>query len=219
MKLMALMAHPDDAEIWAGGTICKHAERGDETFILYMAAIEASVRGEEAKQGAAILGAQVAFVGLTDGQVRDTPETCERVSAILMRFAPDILVTHWIDDMHADHATTGAIVQRVLPFLISHIGKVPRLWACDTYFSRGARSPFVPDIYVDVTAQWPRKLAAIRAHQSQRPEAWVGLTERQCGLHGHRYMPPETEPGLFYAEGFKRIIPFGYIWPVAYLDA
>jgi LmbE family N-acetylglucosaminyl deacetylase len=71
---------------------------------------------------------------------------------------------------------------------------------------------------VEVTEQWPRKLAAIRAHRSQRPEVWVALTERQCGLHGHRYAPPDAPAQPFYAEGFKRVIPFGYIAPVAYLD-
>jgi LmbE family N-acetylglucosaminyl deacetylase len=218
MRLTAIMAHPDDAEIWAGGTICKHVERGDEALIVYMAATEDSVRGEEAKRGAAIMGAQVAFVGLTDGQVRDLPEAGERVSAILKRFAPDMLITHWTDDFHADHAATAAIVQRVLPFVIAHITKAPRLWACDTYLSTGARGPFIPDIFVDVTAQWSRKLAAIRAHHSQRPESWVALTERQCGLHGHRYAPPETHLERFYAEAFKRVIPFGFIAPVAYLD-
>jgi LmbE family N-acetylglucosaminyl deacetylase len=219
MRLTAIMAHPDDAEIWAGGTICKHTERGDEALIVYLAASEDSVRGDEAKRGAAILGAQVSFVGLTDGQVRDTPEACERVSALLHRFAPDLLITHWTDDFHADHAATAAIVQRVLPFVMSHMGKAPRLWACDTYFSTGARGPFVADVYVDVTAQWSRKLAALRAHQSQRPESWVQLTERQCGLHGHRYAPPEAPPERFYAEGFKRVTPFGLIAPVAYLDS
>jgi LmbE family N-acetylglucosaminyl deacetylase len=218
MRLMAIMAHPDDAEIWAGGTICKHTERGDAALIVTMAATADSGRGEEAKQGAALLGAQVAFVGLTDGQVRDTPEACEQVSAMLTGFAPDILITHWLDDVHRDHAATGAIVLRVLPLIMAQLGKAPRLWACDTYFSAGARGPFVPDVYVEVTGQWARKLAAIRAHQSQRPESWVALTERQCGLHGHRYVPPEAPPGLFYAEGFKRVIPFGYIAPVAYLD-
>jgi N-acetylglucosamine malate deacetylase 1 len=219
MRLTAIMAHPDDAEIWAGGAICKHTERGDEALIVYMAASEDSVRGQEARRGATILGAQVAFVGLTDGQVRDTPEACERVGAILKRFAPDILITHWTDDFHADHATTAIIVRRTLPFVIPHIGKAPRLWACDTYFSTGARGPFVPDVYVDVTAQWSQKLAAIRAHESQRPESWVAITERQCGLHGQRYSPPETPAALFYAEGFRRIIPFGFIAPVAYLDS
>jgi LmbE family N-acetylglucosaminyl deacetylase len=219
MRLMAIMAHPDDAEIWAGGTICKHVERGDEARIVYMAATEDSVRGEEAKRGATIMGAQVAFVGLADGQVRDLPEACERVSTILNEFAPDVLITHWVDDFHADHSATAAIVHRVLGFVIAQIGKVPRLWACDTYFSTGARGVFVPDIQVDVTAQWPRKLAAIRAHVSQRPEAWVARTERHCGLHGYRYAPPETQPERLYAEGFKRVVPLGFIAPVAYLDS
>jgi len=212
------MAHPDDAEIWAGGTICKHVERGDEALIVCMVADEDAVRGVEATRGAAILGAQVSFVGLVDGQVRDLPEACERVSDILNRFVPDILITHWTDDFHADHAATAAIVQRVLPCLMSQVRQAPRVWACDTYFSTGTRGPFVPDVLVDVTAQWPRKLAAIRAHQSQRPESWVALTERQCGLHGQRYAPPEAQPAPLYAEGFKRVIPFGYISPVEYLD-
>src|SRR5687767_13601948 len=121
------MAHPDDAEIWAGGTICKHIERGDEALIISMVANEGSRRGVEATCGAAILGAELAFVGLADGQVRDTPEACERVSDILMRFAPDILITHWADDVHADHATTAAIVQRVLPFMMSRVRKAPHV--------------------------------------------------------------------------------------------
>jgi LmbE family N-acetylglucosaminyl deacetylase len=218
MKLMAILAHPDDAEIWAGGTICKHTQRGDEARIIYMATAENSGRGEEARRGAAIMGAQVSFVGLADGEVRDTSEACERVKAVLQEYAADILITHWGDDVHPDHATTAVIVQRVLPFVIAHTGKAPRLWACDTYFSMGTRGPFTPDIYVDVTVQWPRKLAAMRAHQSQRPEFWVALTERQCGLHGHRYSAPDAQPAPFYAEGFKRVIPFGYISPVEYLD-
>jgi N-acetylglucosamine malate deacetylase 1 len=219
MKLLAMMAHPDDAEIWAGGTLFKHTQRGDQALIVYMAATADSVRGEEAKRGAALLGAEVAFVGLTDGQVRDTSDACARASVIVKRFAPDLLITHWLDDFHADHAATAAIVQRVLPSVMADFGKSLRLWACDTYFSMGTRGPFVPDVYVDVTSVWSQKLAAIRAHQSQRPEAWVVLMERHCGLHGQRYGQDDDKPAPFYAEGFKRLMPFGYIAPVDYLDA
>jgi len=186
--------------------------------IVYMAATQDSVRGEEAKKGAATLGAQAAFVGLPDGQVRDVPETCERVCALLKHFAPDVLITHWIDDFHADHAATAAIVQRILPFVMAEQRKPLRVWACDTYLSMGARGPFVPDVYVDITGAWAGKLAAIRAHQSQRPEYWVAVVERQNGLHGHRYAPDEAEPRPFYAEGFRRLIPFGYVVPVEYLE-
>ncbi|HXH11979.1 MAG TPA: PIG-L deacetylase family protein [Alphaproteobacteria bacterium] len=219
MKLLAVMAHPDDAEIWAGGTIAKHIQRGDEVLIVYMTATEDSLRGEEAKKGAAILGAQVLFMGLVDGQVRDTPETSTRMREVLMSSAPDIIVTHWLDDGHADHAATAAVVQRTLPFVMADIGKTVRVWACDTYFSLGPRGPFVPDVYVDVTQQWAIKLAAVRAHQSQHPEGWVTLLERQCGLHAHRATHLVGAGGRFYAEGFRRLIPFGYITPVDYLDS
>jgi LmbE family N-acetylglucosaminyl deacetylase len=219
VKLIAIMAHPDDAEIWAGGTIAKHVQRGDETRIVYMTATENSLRGEEAKKGAAILGAQVTFLGITDGQVRDIPETCERLRAMLMSWAPDLLITHWLDDGHADHAATAAVVQRVLPFVMADLAKPVRVWACDTYFSIGPRGPFVPDVYVDITEQWTLKLAAVRTHQSQHPEGWVRLLERQCGLHAHRATQRVSEGGHFYAEGFRRLIPFGYITPIDYLDA
>ena len=33
MRLMAVMAHPDDAEIWCGGTLILHAAKGDEVGI------------------------------------------------------------------------------------------------------------------------------------------------------------------------------------------
>jgi LmbE family N-acetylglucosaminyl deacetylase len=59
MRLTAIMAHPEDAEIRAGGTVGKHVARRDEALIVYMAATEDSVRGEEAKRGAAMMGARV----------------------------------------------------------------------------------------------------------------------------------------------------------------
>jgi len=33
MRLIAVMAHPDDAEIWCGGTLIMHAVKGDEVHI------------------------------------------------------------------------------------------------------------------------------------------------------------------------------------------
>jgi hypothetical protein len=123
------------------------------------------------------------------------------VSAILNGFAPDILITHWTDDFHADHATTAAIVRRVLPSAISHSAKVPRLWACDTYFSTGARGPFVPDVYVDVTGQWSRKLTAIRAIAANDPiPGWLSQNvNAACTAPLH----PTGDRRALYAEGFS----------------
>ena len=50
MKLMTVMAHPDDAEIWRGGTLILHAEMGDEVLLCIMSYSENSTRGNEASE-------------------------------------------------------------------------------------------------------------------------------------------------------------------------
>jgi hypothetical protein len=32
MRLTAILAHPEDTEIWAGGTTCKHVARGEGAY-------------------------------------------------------------------------------------------------------------------------------------------------------------------------------------------
>ena len=143
------------------------------------------------------------------------------MSAILKRFVPEYADrAHWLDDFHADHAGTAAIVQRVLPFVIAQISKTPRLRACDTYLSTGARGPFIPDIYVDVTAQWARKLAAIRAHHSQRPEYWVALYRASMWV-ARAPLRPTRDPhrSAFMWRGLHGSFPLGFTAPTAvYLD-
>nr|WP_255355529.1 PIG-L family deacetylase [Haloarcula sp. CBA1115] len=36
MDVLVVVAHPDDADVFCGGTIAKHAERGDEVSIVHM---------------------------------------------------------------------------------------------------------------------------------------------------------------------------------------
>jgi hypothetical protein len=76
------------------------------------------------------------------------------------------------------------------------------LLACDTYLGSGRTGLFQPELYIDVSATWERKLAAIRQHARQNPEHYVNLIERQCWLHGAR-------AGVRYAEGFQRIPIYG----------
>jgi LmbE family N-acetylglucosaminyl deacetylase len=49
---MAVMAHPDDAEIWCGGTLILHAEKGDAVRVCTLSYLRESTRGQEAQQGA-----------------------------------------------------------------------------------------------------------------------------------------------------------------------
>ena len=49
MKILAVMSHPDDAEVWAGGTLAKYVAHGHGAHIVVMTYGDEDVRGAEAR--------------------------------------------------------------------------------------------------------------------------------------------------------------------------
>lgn len=207
MRLMAVMAHPDDAEIWCGGTLILHTKKGGAVRIYLLSYTEESTRGKEARAGANKMGCEVEFFGLKDTAIRDTDEIAEQLRRSIDLFRPDIIITHWFDDMHPDHEATFRVVRRALirHFLVNPTDNseaFPRIFCCDTYNSRGLHGPFKPDRFVDVTQIWEKKITAVNAHQSQALSIYLDMMERQCLAHG-------KAAGTKRAEGFLYLPMFG----------
>ena len=55
-RVVALLAHPDDAEILAGGTLFKHRQRGDSVEICRVTYTPDTVRGQEGPRGPSASG-------------------------------------------------------------------------------------------------------------------------------------------------------------------
>lgn len=208
MRLMAVMAHPDDAEIWCGGTLMLHAEKGDDVCICTLSYREDSQRGMEAKEGARQMGCKVELLGMKDAAIRDTEEAVERVAQSIESFQPDTIITHWYDDMHPDHEAAFCIVRRALlqNLLIKPIEDIklfPRIFCCDSLSSIGLHGRFKPDRYVDVSDVWDKKIAAINIHQSQPLWYYLEMIDKQCLAHGR-------DSGKKRAEGFLYLPIFGF---------
>src|SRR4029434_910421 len=106
-RVVAILAHPDDAEILAGGTLYQHRQRGDSVEIWSVTYTPNSVRGQEGAAGAQRLGAEFTCLGLPDmGVSRYTPADVERLTAFLLARPPDIVLTHWLEDTHPDHVAS-----------------------------------------------------------------------------------------------------------------
>jgi len=207
MKLMAVMAHPDDAEIWCGGTLMLHVEKGDEVCICTLSYSEDSKRGLEAKESAKQMGCAVEFIGLKDVNIRDTEEAVIRLWQSIETFQPDTIITHWYDDMHPDHEATFRILRRAfLHQLLAAPKEDPqsamKIFCCDSLGSVGLHGPFKPDRYVDVTDIWGRKISAINVHQSQPLSLLLEKIDVQCLAHGQK-------SGVKRAEGFYYLPMFG----------
>ena len=212
-RIVAMLAHPDDAEILAGGTLYKHQQRGDSVQICSLTYALHSQRGQEGAEGARRLGADFTCFGLPDmGVARYTPEDVERLAALLLAHPPDIVLTHWPEDTHPDHAASvRLVIDALLRYAVAHgledvdasRRAFPQAWSCDTYGALGSRGSFEVEWYIDISTVWEQKIHALTAHQSQNTAHWIELTRRHNAFYGSRC-------NRQYAEGFRRL-PLAFV--------
>src|SRR5687767_6412537 len=110
VDLLAIMAHPDDAELLCGGTLARMAAQGYRVGILDLTAGESGsfgtrdTRAREAAAAAKILGVSVrTTAGLPDGRLENTPAARAIVATKLRELQPRTVILHWPDARHPDH--------------------------------------------------------------------------------------------------------------------
>ncbi len=191
-RVLAIGAHPDDAEFSAGGTLLLLAEAGAAVTIAVCTDggrggrgldDPAAVRRGELRRAAAILGADPVELGYPDGELAPGEPLRGELVRQIRRVRPDLVLAHdpatsWqrIGDVvhpgHSDHRAAGqAALDAIYPraaspnFYPEQLGAAglepwyPReVWLFDT-----AR----PDLRIDVSKPFERKLEALRAHASQ----------------------------------------------------
>lgn len=177
IDVLAIGAHPDDAEIGAGGTLLRCAALGYRTAILDMTRGELGTRGtaeeraKESADAAAVLGlAWRGTVDLGDGHVRDTPESRQAIVRVYRELRPKVILTHYWEEPHPDHIATAQLarncvylaglakyeaadgLERFRPSCVAHYN-LPR-WVA-------------PSFVVDVSQWYEAKEAALFCHKSQ----------------------------------------------------
>lgn len=182
MHLLVIVAHPDDADIFCGGTIAKHADRGDTVTIVHMTRGEygglgseteaeiGAIRETEARASGAALGADaVDFLGFEDGRITYSLENRLRIVDAVRSYAPDVLLTHFQDDMHPDHQATSRLVTDAYYMLSLPLVETDHP-PCDpdnVYYFGKPTSSFDPSLFVDISGYETQKLEAVEQHESQ----------------------------------------------------
>jgi LmbE family N-acetylglucosaminyl deacetylase len=109
LSVLCLGAHCDDIEIGCGGTILKLLEHRPETRVDWVVFSSDNERAAEARAGAEafLAGAASANVVIKDFRGRYFPfvgaEIKEYFDGLGARLSPDIVFTHYADDLHQDH--------------------------------------------------------------------------------------------------------------------
>lgn len=191
--LVTVMAHPDDAELWAGGTIARHVQTGGTATIATTK--HDPIRASEATAGAQILGADLHLLDEL------TPAT---ISTLLTDLRPDIVITHPTDDIHPEHRRCADHVLAALPEVVITTGHPSRAYHCDGYnnLDQHSRPLHLPTI-IDITEYWSTKIAALQAHTSQPILDHFGpMADILSRLHGMRI-------GSSHAEAFRALPVLG----------
>lgn len=177
LDVLAVMAHPDDAEIFCGGALIKSADAGERTGVLDLTAGEAASRGtiesraREAAAAAEVLGvAERRCAGLADANLGNDAESRRVVAGIIRALRPRVIVTHWTRGRHPDHRAAAALA-RDAAFLAGlrnfPAEGEPHRPDKVVYALAFAEDAVKPTFVVDITEQMDRKIRALAAYGTQ----------------------------------------------------
>ena len=175
LDVLAFGAHPDDVELFAGGTLAKMAALGHITGVVDMTRGELGTRGtvdrrrQEARRAAEVLGLKVREnLGLTDGNVQVTPAARLKVIRILRKYRPRIVLTHYWDDKHPDHVHTSRLVSEAVHHSgLAKIDTGQERYRPETLLYFKLPVYVTPDFVVDVSDYSEQRVAAILCYGSQ----------------------------------------------------
>lgn len=221
-RVLVVFAHPDDAEFTAGGTLAIWASEGSEIYYAVCTdgskgsadselSTEALILQRQAEQqyAARVLGVkEVIFLGHTDGELVPDQAVKAELARLIRTLRPDTLLTWdpWRPyQLHSDHRTSGQMAldaamaatnARYFPEQLRD-GLEPHRIEAIYLFGTDC-----PDLWVDISATFRRKIEAIAKHVSQvanivHIEKEIGDWNRSLG----------KSKGCTYAEAFKVLRP------------
>ena len=222
LDILVLPVHPDDAELGCSGTIAKEIALGKKVGIVDLTRGElgtrgsAEIRDKEAAASAKILGlAMRDNLGLPDGFFENNKPHQLKVIEAIRRFRPEIVITNAYHDRHPDHGRASDLVEDSA-FLSGlrkietyYNGEKQQEWRPNLVLHFIQDNYIKPDILVDVTDYWDKKLESIHAFGSQfynpewenEPQTYISSPEFIQVIEA-RAREYGKSIGVKFAEGF-----------------
>ncbi len=228
-RILSIHAHPDDAEILAGGTLSLLSELGHSITIVTMTPGDcgtheyppeeiSDIRRREAQSAARLIGAEYRCAEFRDLAIFNDDPSRRHVVEILRQLRPDIVLTASPVDYLCDHEMTSILVRdacfgapapnyrtRTTDHPAPPLRAIPHLYFMDPIEGKDREgNPVPPQFIVNVQAAFEKKKAMLARHESQRE--WLK------GHHGiddyleqmERWTRKRGEiAGIEYGEGFR----------------
>ena len=191
-NVLALFAHPDDAEFLAAGTLALLAGAGGKVTIATMTAGDAGssvlpaakiarIRRREAVDSARLIGADYACLGEKDLEVFYDRRTLRKVMELVRRADPSLVFTHSPVDYMQDHEITSRLCQTACFGAMAPnyctgarrpakaLRAVPHLYYAQPFGGKDILGGELrSSVFVNISAVLARKEEMLGCHESQR---------------------------------------------------
>lgn len=198
IRVIVFGAHPDDCDLSAGGLAALYVAGGHAVKFVSLTNGDkghqqmggptlAKRRLAETQEVARRLGITYEVLPNHDGELMPTLENRLAVIRRIREWKADVVIAPRPNDYHPDHRYTGVLVQDaaylvIVPNILPQVAPLennPVFLYTRDYFQRP--NPFRPDIAVDITSVYDKKINALDAHVSQVYE-WLPWTAHDTSV-------------------------------------
>ncbi|MFC2140718.1 PIG-L deacetylase family protein [Acidobacteriota bacterium] len=219
-KILIIAAHPDDEVLGCGGTAARLVKKGDEPYTLILGegitSRDDSRQREKREQDIILLKKQVheanRVIGIKEVFTFDFPDNrfdsvplldiVKVIETIKNKLKPDIVFTHYEQDLNVDHRVT---YQAVLTAMRPTGGEsVKEIYSFEVLSSTEWNYPlrFSPDVFFDISETIDMKVSAMEKYQSELREYPHPRSLKGIRLNAEQW---GMKTGLQYAEAFKLV--------------
>ena len=177
-NILVVAAHSDDEVLGCGATLLRHQEYGDQINLVFLtngvgargSEVGSGRRSAAAKKVAKELGAvSLHQLNFPDNELDSIPllDVVKEIEKISRELNPDIIYTHFANDLNVDHRVCSAAVSTAFRPLQDR--KFTRLYGFEvlssTEWAIGAQ--FNPSHYVDITGYLEAKKSLMKIYEDE----------------------------------------------------
>ncbi|HHX58560.1 MAG TPA: PIG-L family deacetylase [Candidatus Moranbacteria bacterium] len=146
-SVLAIMAHPDDAELKCFGTLCKYADSGYKCILLIACSgengislidrekfninrIPKNVRFNETERAFSGTGISIKFLELEDGSAKFGRDLIVAIEKEIRKISPEIIITHYVDYIGADHQDHSEVGKSVIN-CVTRLSFIKKVMLCE----------------------------------------------------------------------------------------
>jgi LmbE family N-acetylglucosaminyl deacetylase len=220
MKVLVVVAHPDDEVLGCGGTIANFAQENDiYTLFLGEGVTSRDIPEEQKKQVVSQLKREaedankrlnvkkVFFENFPDNRFDTTPllDIVKVIEGYVQKIGPEVVYTHHAGDLNIDHQIVyRAVITAARPVGDYAVKKIMsfEVLSSSEWGRLNSYSSFVPNVYVDIYETISVKLEAMRCYKSE-----IRKYPHPRSLEGIKILAQKRglEVGLRFAEAFSLV--------------